>query len=432
MLESNVQARQHLLCSGHDHAQVNNHNPKMKGLSGAAVVCSLITLSVCGAKKVSRHLSTHQDWIFLDKFCFDDTGISGKIAIDLQSNRRLPEHFVVGLYDDQRISWEEVYHSDLTCHQRLKHARTTVTPNAPMALHRSITVDEKVRPRWWYVVAATCGPNSDDGRDRPLLEIDYSLHFTNVGGLWQAEFSWDEQGLLQCYAACCVLCLVWLALYLADLRVAIRNARRLHSAPFVVVGVLVAVSSSFSLSLLHYTVYASDGVGLEWARVLGVVSHVGFQLGSIVFGVAMAKGWTLSNEALRTDPKFALLVGSLIAIEGLAYFWHYNIQDPARSIYIFNSPPRAGGSAPPALCARMVPNGTQGHSNLLHAWISWTKILSATRCSNLHVAHQLLCLRLDSACSFAVGQEEDCDMLDCSDRQHSCRDDLVVFVADMD
>lgn len=293
-------------------------------------VLLLLHVSGSAAKFVSGHITSYEEWIFVDKFCFGALGNnSGSVFLDF-SGHDSATNVTVLLYDDQKVEWAEVFESGESCSERVEHAHTKLT--SPSVIRQQVMITESSRPRWWYVVVATCGSRSQ-------LILDYKLQFNNRGGLLATEFSWNDQGLLQTYALCTVLQTILAVTYSCNLSAARTATRRLHAAPSVVFMMLCALSSSLLLSTAHYTVYAFNGVGLPWARVAAWVGRMLFQLGTIVFGVALAKGWTISNEGLKTDPRFSMLVGTLICLHLLAFCWHWYVQDPAAVEYVFDTPP---------------------------------------------------------------------------------------------
>jgi len=54
-----------------------------------------------------------------------------------------------------------------------------------------IHIENSDRPHFWYVVFADC---HNKQRNRDTLRVEYILDFTNPGGKWSAQFSYDEQG----------------------------------------------------------------------------------------------------------------------------------------------------------------------------------------------------------------------------------------------
>ena len=83
------------------------------------------------------------------------------------------------LYDDQKVEWAEVFESGESCSERVEHAHTKLT--SPSVIRQQVMITESSRPRWWYVVVATCGSRSQ-------LILDYTLQFNNRGGRLKTEF----------------------------------------------------------------------------------------------------------------------------------------------------------------------------------------------------------------------------------------------------
>ena len=93
------------------------------------------------------------------------------------------------------------------------------------------------------------------------------------------------------------------------------------------------------LHVVHLYAYADDGWGYPTLKVIGRWMGVCFQTGLSVILVAIAKGWTLSSDALRQDMRFKALGLGLVVGYGAVWQWHTHVQDPASTRYMYDSLP---------------------------------------------------------------------------------------------
>ncbi len=86
--------------------------------------------------------------------------------------------------------------NDLSCEQKLSMALTSdavvtgVTSfqsfnDCRLTLHVQHLNFLDTRPHYWFVVISNCGGEK--------MNLDYELEFTNAGGDWERQFSYDEQ-----------------------------------------------------------------------------------------------------------------------------------------------------------------------------------------------------------------------------------------------
>jgi len=243
--------------------------------------------------------------IFLTKFCYTyelEDPRHGAGIVDLtvhlpvESHRH---HAHVLLFDDEDHSYpgpSDEWNA-MSCQQRMQHARVSqridwVAASGPEGQRMTFDIEQKLRPRWWYIAVAEC---SDAGED---LLIEYQMHATNTGYGWAVEFSTDKRFMPHVFAA---LLVVYACLSLAQLHanraVAQRakddsaNGKAAHPfAQILTAGVLLALGDSL-FSALHLAVFASNGVGLAWIQVLSQLLSVtaNFVLASLLLLVSQGK-----------------------------------------------------------------------------------------------------------------------------------------------
>lgn len=153
----------------------------------------------------------------------------------------VPKDMVVLLYSDQPNSWPAVYHSSLSCWEKVKLAKnfdpvrfgvetlfnscnrrprkftpaSTIFARCVLICFSSNVVwdqnnqfhnnpiyliEQHTRPRFWYTVIANCQPTAGGG----FSGVKYTIHDLNTfdTSSWNTEFGVNDQGVL--YACVCV------------------------------------------------------------------------------------------------------------------------------------------------------------------------------------------------------------------------------------
>jgi hypothetical protein len=133
--------------------------------------------------------------VFLSKFCFDfavhgGTPTPGSIHMEFSDASQKTGTYEVVIFDDQAESFpdESAYHDWKCGSQRLAKAskfQRSINASGPL-WKTTMTIDERIRPRWWYVALLDCS-----GVER---KIEYTLHMLNPRMGWQKEFSIDQCG----------------------------------------------------------------------------------------------------------------------------------------------------------------------------------------------------------------------------------------------
>jgi len=292
-------------------------------------VCVLL-LAMVGcvtSKRIAGHLESVDQWSYIDKFCFGAIGAqSGEIQVQINTPR-VDHQLKIALYDDQTTSWSEVYHAQDSCANKLTHARSVFDVDK----HKTsipVFINEKVRPRWWYIVVADC---SGEG-----VDLKYNIQMLNAGGFLEREFSWDTQGTVQVTCVCTVLVVVCTCLYACNLQTVGAQA---PTAAKVVLMILLLESFALILSLMNLSVFAGDGVGLALCNNISRAAWLLFQVSLVVFGVAMARGWLWQSAGIGAACKMIMLISVLIVLHVCCYMWHWFVADPAEVQYIYSSPP---------------------------------------------------------------------------------------------
>lgn len=176
--------------------------------------------------------------------------------------------------NDAKASWTEVYRNRrLSCAQKRHHAIFTLpltdmsSPldsrgSQPDSVNFYHALRLSQRPLFVHVVAMNCLPEFQGA-----LSLYYRVTLQNPGGWWGAQFSYNDQGMLQTH--------VWALLFQGALAIAaVRGVYDLHAnqlshPPLLVLAVaLCGFAVAQLLNIFFYTDYASHGIGPEGALVM--------------------------------------------------------------------------------------------------------------------------------------------------------------------
>ncbi|GAM19613.1 hypothetical protein SAMD00019534_027880 [Acytostelium subglobosum LB1] len=299
----------------------------MKLILTILVVLALVAGFTQG--KVSKgHLKTKNNWAFLDKFCFSNSG-PGTLTFTGSSSQSI----MLYLYDDQVGSFPTVYKSHMNCTERttLGPHIYSMTPILDGKTPVSSYPEDDTRPHYWYVVAADC--SSTNGMD-----LEYKLEFYNTGNIWKHQFSADDQGLEQMYLTYFWFFLV-LAIFSCYCGYMLMRTHSYHPiVKLLTITVLLEFLSIFIL-LCHYGSYSHNGVGGPGARGVGEIIDLAAQLTFILLIILLAKGWAISRTNL--DDKVIILgvMGVLSALYLIMFIWYKAGQDAASTVYMYDTVP---------------------------------------------------------------------------------------------
>lgn len=193
------------------------------------------------------------------------------------------------LLDDQAESYPEEAEgwAALSCEEKLAHARWSkrVGPETATTDGINVTVpmNERVRPRWWYVAVEDC---SDAG-----VDVEYIVHTWNPLLGWQGEFSFDHRNVFyMCIAFLAVDALMTVAQLHAN-GSSQNDDGALHPMVKILTAGIVCAAGSMAFFAIHYWRFAVNGEGILFmfvlAKFLQVLSK--FLLMSILMLVSQGK-----------------------------------------------------------------------------------------------------------------------------------------------
>eukprot|EP01132_Coremiostelium_polycephalum_P004083 gene4083-5111_t len=300
------------------------------GLIGLLVI--VFCFGYNDAKYVAGHIKSDKSWVFLSKFCYSTEGDGyGFIYFTGEAKDNNTRVFI---YDDQDDSFPKVYGKSYSCDQKTNHSFVNrmfeiYNFTNPWSEPNTQYIKDKQRPHFWYVVAANCNGT---------IDINYKLTMKNQGGLWKAQFSYDEQGLEALY-----LVYFWVFLILVGISVynawSLIKTRSFHPiVKILMIAVLLEFFSCFIL-LIHYGIYSHDGVGAKGLRGFGELLDLGAQIALILLLIFISKGWAISRVTIDEKKIIFGVVGGLSILYLIMFIWYQAGLDPASSVYMYDTVP---------------------------------------------------------------------------------------------
>lgn len=226
------------------------------------------------------------------------------------------------------------------------------------------------RPHWWYVALLDCEHGNSTG-----LGMQYAFHFTNGGGLWTDEVSYNEQHVAETSLAFFLFFLLLTPLFAAS---AVR-ARSTHTrVPHLL---LTAIAACLCLAYLLYAVEYLTLVrsGEQYVSLSSAAYFFQqFAASMLVFSIlSTCAGYPLSRPSIAYLP---VVLGTACLVFGL-YVASYVVRQFTQPVwstqYVFDNP--AGytlailyGLLVPACFAllrstRRLPNPAAAYSSYFHA-----------------------------------------------------------------
>ncbi|MES1912895.1 MAG: hypothetical protein MHM6MM_005119 [Cercozoa sp. M6MM] len=322
------------------------------------VLTALLGLAPSEAKLAKGHTDT-DSWNYISSFAFDKveskaTGeVSGSVFVRLQHVEENKNHDVqLLLYVDEKPECDavnkrevpdcktydnfrkDVYkNKKLTCEDRVNMAKraVNVTFDSARTGYASWNVVQSVKTRFWYVALADCAEGG-------MPKLDYRATFLqHTRGRWSEEFSMNELGLNTLFV---VFFSLFLVVTFGELRrrAALQETTGLTeldkffgASVFLFLGYLL-------FKMIHWTGYATNGVGVPFFSAVGSLMLFGSQLLFFVMLMAMAQGSV--EDALNGKNKIVL--GAFCVLYASAFIWSLAGADEAAHSYLFDGSSAAG------------------------------------------------------------------------------------------
>jgi len=194
------------------------------------------------------------------------------------------------------------------------------------------TPSSYVATYFWYLVVADCSVKTLD------LESYEFLFLNSEYGPWEKQFSFDRWGIGQTYIAFFVLYVILLSLHLYGCWQLFRVEAYHPLVKILTVAVILEFFDT-TFQMIHYSIYAGDGVGAPALEAFGNLLNMGSNLLLMFFCILVAKGWAITSHYL-SQKNIVLIVMSLFILGYLFLFiWDNFARDPASTYYFYESLP---------------------------------------------------------------------------------------------
>jgi hypothetical protein len=185
---------------------------------------------------------------------------------------------------------------------------------------------------FWFLAISDCSVKS--------LDIDsYDFLFTNPEfGHWEKQFSFDRWGIGQTYIAFFILYIILVALHLYGSWQLYRIEAYHPLVKILTIAVLIEFINVI-FQMIHYSVYAGDGIGAPALEAFGNLLNMGSNLLLMFFCILVAKGWAITSHYL-SQKNIVFIIMSLFILSYLFLFiWDNFARDPALTLYFYESVP---------------------------------------------------------------------------------------------
>jgi len=300
---------------------------------------SLLTLSVFGAKYTGT-LKVATNWHFIAKFSYPISKASnGTQSLNFTvktTNKNLQAYLYLQDRNQSRPGhdWDNVYAAYRSGKFDCNNLTAGSLLNAPIKneVHEHMGPSSHVATYFWFLAVADCTAHSLD------LET-YEFIFTNPEfGPWEKQFSFDRWGIGQTYIAFFVLYVILLSLHLY-------GCWKLYSVeayhPLVKILTVAVILEFFdtTFQMIHYSVYAGDGVGAPALEAFGNLLNMGSNLLLMFFCILVAKGWAITSHYLSQKNIVLIVMAFFILGYLFLFIWDNFARDPAATLYFYESVP---------------------------------------------------------------------------------------------
>jgi len=195
-----------------------------------------------------------------------------------------------------------------------------------------IRMQQFARAYFWFITAADC--NSTTGINIPF----YFVNWTNPGGWWLQNFSFDQQGLVFIYIAYTIFYLLLGAIHGYAVWQQTQNDQWHPVIRVLTVAIGLALLGVIA-EMIHYLIFAGNGIGSPVILGFGDLMNMAAQVVLMFQCILIAKGWAITTSYL-TDKYIVLVVMGLFILAYLALFiWDKAVPNPASVLYFYESVP---------------------------------------------------------------------------------------------
>lgn len=183
------------------------------------------------------------------------------------------------------------------------------------------------RPHYWYLAVVNC--------DGESVGFKYALHWLQPSG---SELSYDDFALPGAYVFFFVAYLILFgANVYADFL--LFKEKALHPIVRILSLTIIVQLLGCMASMIHWTVYAKNGVGVQFFVVVGEILLFLTSIGFMFLCILLAKGWSITVHVL-TDKKILLgILGVFSVLYIILFFWQLFGLNPATELTLYQSVP---------------------------------------------------------------------------------------------
>ncbi|KAH3854170.1 uncharacterized protein LOC127875469 isoform X2 [Dreissena polymorpha] len=165
-------------------------------------------------------------------------------------------------------------------------------------------IQNSVQPRFWYVSLVACHRTSQScsWQERTDLdfEVEYDIWLVNGDPAskhlnpFEHQFSFEMHDVFEIYAIFCLLYIPTIVVWLMAFY------KQLHTITKMFTVCICGEFAGISFNFLHVLIFAFNGVGAEWLKVLGNLLGILAECLFMLLLLVIAKGWTVTSLTLSS------------------------------------------------------------------------------------------------------------------------------------
>jgi len=288
-------------------------------------LCFVLFIQAASAARFSGTTpSKNNGFVFLGKFVFDTAadGVLPTFEVSFQIdpanvNNKAYQSWEVLLFDDEDNSWPSIYDKDpaVSCTEARSKAKNipthpydvVFTPSGEFRMSGSI--EQHLRPRYWFVVLASCSTGY-------VPEVKYEAHLVNSArDPWSRELGTNVMGLNTVYLVIFLLYFPFVCIHFHGVRVLYKKLQFVHPLVKMFAVIILLQLLVIVCNLSYWGAYWHNGHGLPGAKPIAEIGDIIARVCFMLLLILLAKGWTISGEALTQRKQ---IVGSVVGF-GLVF-----------------------------------------------------------------------------------------------------------------
>jgi len=281
------------------------------------------------------------NWRFIGKFCYATSKVAQTLNFTFTSPTNKNLNALLYLQDPNAPSihghnWDQVYMSwnrrDYDCNNI--SAMNLNARNITSGVPSYFTPASYMVQYFWFFAIADCSGTE-------LEFSDFELHFINSEfGHWEQEFSFDRWGIGQTYIAFFVFYVVLVVVHLYGCWQLYKKEAYHPLVKLVTLAILFEFVCNF-FQMIHYSIYAENGVGAPALEYLGNLLNMGSNLILMFVCILVAKGWAITSHYLSQKNIVLIVMGLFILGYIVLFIWDTFARDAALTLYFYESVPGA-------------------------------------------------------------------------------------------